>query len=62
MRSLWVGRLQDQPKAQRVKDAGESEGQAVMAWIRVRDLPGVKASANAAFDDFRRVSRHEKTG
>jgi hypothetical protein len=36
--------------AQRVKDAGESEGQAVMAWIRVQNLPGVKTSANAAFD------------
>jgi hypothetical protein len=41
---------------------GESEGRAVMAGIRVRDLPGAKASANAAFDDFQQVSRHEETG
>jgi hypothetical protein len=44
MCSLWVGRSQDQPMAQRVKDAGESEGRAVMAWIRVQDLPGAKTS------------------
>jgi hypothetical protein len=41
---------------------GESEGHAVMAGIRVQDLPGAKASANAAFDDFQQVSRHEETG
>ena len=44
MRSLWVGRSQDPPMAQWVKDAGESEGDAVMASIRVQDLPGVKTS------------------
>lgn len=33
-----------------VKEAGKSEGRAVMAGIRVQDLPGAKASANAAFD------------
>jgi len=30
--------------AQRVKDAGGSEGDAVMASIRVQDLPGVKTN------------------
>jgi hypothetical protein len=30
-----------------------------MAWIRVQDLPGAKASANVAFDDFQQVSRYE---
>jgi len=30
--------------AQRVKDAGESEGDAVMASIRVQNLPGVKTN------------------
>jgi hypothetical protein len=30
--------------AQRVKDAGGSEGEAVMASIRVQNLPGVKTS------------------
>jgi hypothetical protein len=45
--------------AQRVKDAGESESRAVTARIRVQDLPGVKASANVAFDDFQQVSRYE---
>ena len=30
--------------AQRVKDAGESEGDVVMASIRVQNLPGVKTS------------------
>ena len=44
MRSLRVGRSQDQPMAQRVKDAGESEGRAVTARIRVQNLPGVKTS------------------
>ncbi len=44
---------------QRVKDAGESERRAVTVRIRVQDLPGAKASANAAFDDFRQVSRYE---
>jgi len=29
---------------QRVKDAGRSEGEAVMASIRVQKLPGVKTS------------------
>ena len=46
---------------QRVKDAGESESRAVTARIRVLVLPGAKASANAAVDDFRQVSRYEKT-
>ena len=44
MRALWVGRSQDQPMVQRVKDAGGSEGDAVMASIRVQNLPGVKTS------------------
>jgi len=44
MRSLWVGRSQDQPMAQRVKDAGGSEGDAEMVSIRVQNLPGVKTS------------------
>ena len=38
---------------------GESERRAVMARIRVQDLPGAKASTNAAFDDFQQVSRYE---
>jgi len=41
---LWVGRSQDQPIVQRVKDAGGSEGDAVMASIRVQNLPAVKTS------------------
>jgi hypothetical protein len=44
MRSLWVGRSQDLPMAQRVKDAGGSEGEAVIASIRVQNLPGVKTN------------------
>jgi len=44
MRSLWVGRSQDKPMGQRVQDAGGSEGEAVMASIRVQNLPGVKTS------------------
>jgi hypothetical protein len=37
--SLWVGRSQDLPMAQRVQDAGGSEGEAVIASIRVQNLP-----------------------
>ena len=44
MRSLWVERSQDQPMVPRVKDAGKSEGDAVMASIRVQNLPGAKAN------------------
>lgn len=42
MPSHWVGRSQDQPMRQWVKDAGESEGYAVMAWIAVQTLPHLK--------------------
>jgi len=42
--SLWVGRSQDPPMAQRVQDAGGSEGGAVIASIRVQNLPGVQTS------------------
>jgi hypothetical protein len=44
LRSLWVGRSQDQPITQRVQDAGGSEGDAVMASIRVQNLPDVKTN------------------
>ena len=39
-----------------------------MTWLQVQAiltdyyLPGVKTSANAAFDDFQQVSLDEKTG
>ena len=44
MRTLWVGRSQDPPIVQRVKDAGGSESDAVIASIRVQNLPGVKTN------------------
>ena len=37
-------KLRSKPIEQRVKDAGESEGDAVMVSIRVQNLPGVKTS------------------
>jgi hypothetical protein len=52
--SLWVGVSQEPPMRQRVKEEGESEGHAVMAWIGVASHPTRKRA------DFPLVFRHER--